>query len=433
MILSNKQKWSIKRAIARQNIWHGSVRATKTVGSLFKFMRLIPLANTNGQIFLVGKTQGSLKRNIIAPLQDYLGNDFRYYPGNQEIKLWDKTIHVVGASDERSVGSIQGSTMSLCYGDEVTLWPENFYNMMVSRLSLKDSIFLGTTNPDNPNHFLKKKIDEGIKGNIDLNDFHFVLDDNEFLDPEVIAELKRNYVGLWYKRFILGMWCVAEGAIYDFFNEDEHTLIRPPLADYFDVGADYATGSPTAFLLMGNSLRPGKPYIWNEREYYFDPVKAQRQKTDTELSRDLAYFLSEVTADVDPIIERIDGVDAMLAAKSTRRVNKPVHNYFMDPSAASLKLQMKRHGFTGIKDADNSVIDGIRVTSALLKNGDYSICQSCTNNIKEKYSYVWDPKQQEIGKDKPIKKHDHAQDAERYVIYTKFGKVSINYDTFTRE
>lgn len=431
MRLSKKQQWSIKRATARKNIWHGSVRASKTVGSLIKFIKMIPLADPKGQIFLIGKTQGALKRNIIAPLVNYLGDNLRFFSGKQEIHLWGKTIHVIGANDERSVGAIQGTTMSLCYGDELTLWPENFFDMMVSRLSLPTSMFIGTTNPDNPNHFLKKNyIDRGEE--INLKDFHFVLDDNIFLDPVIIAELKKNYVGLWYKRFILGLWCVAEGAVYDFFTEEDNTLIRAPHADYYDVGIDYGTGNPTVFILTGNSLQQKKPYVWAEREYYYDSKKHQRQKTDSEYSNDLILFLSEVTSAVDSIVEEKYGMEYLLKIKSNRKKDIPLHNIYIDPSAASFKLQLKRDGFSGIKDADNSVLDGIRTKATMLKNGDYAICKCCKNYIDEYYGYVWDSKWQDKGEDRPVKKSDHCQDAGRYVLQTKFGKHAINYRRFVQ-
>ena len=431
MRLSNKQIWSILRSTARINIWHGSVRASKTYATLIKFIKLASLASKDGEIFLIGKTLDALKRNIITPLESMLGSDFVHKSGKRECHIWGRTIHTIGANDERSEGKIRGATVSLAYGDEITLWPENFFKMLDTRLSLIDSIFIGSTNPDNPNHYLKRDYLDR-KGEIDLIDFHFVLDDNIFIPESVRENLKKNFTGLWYKRFILGMWCVAEGAIYDFFTEEECTLIRPPKADYYDIGIDYGTGNPTAFILTGNSFKRIKPFIWAEKEYYYDSKKQQRQKTDSEYSRDLINFVSSVSSTFDSIIESKYGMNKLLTIRSNRKKDVPLHDIFIDPSAASFKIQLKRDGISNIKDADNSVIDGIRTKSTMLKNGDYAICKCCKNYINEMYGYTWDSKAQDRGEDKPKKENDHCQDGGRYIIQTKFGKNQINYKNFSK-
>ena len=175
-----KQRWSMKRATARLNIWEGSVRSGKTVATNTQFIKTLPKASKNGEIFLIGKTLDSLKRNIINPMYNLVGDDLVHYPGKREVHLWDRVIYTVGANDERAVGKIQGATIALCLGDEIALWPESFWVMLDSRLSLDTSQLLGTTNPDNPKHFLKKLYLDR-KGELDLNSFHFKLDDNPFI------------------------------------------------------------------------------------------------------------------------------------------------------------------------------------------------------------------------------------------------------------
>ena len=139
-----------------------------------------------------------------------------------------------------------------------------------------------------------------------------------------------------------------------------------------------------------------------------------------------------MTSSIDSVIEKKYGINKLLALKGIRKKDVPLHDIFIDPSAASLKIQLKRDGFTRIRDADNSVLDGIRLKATMMKNGDYAICKKCKNYINEMYSYVWDSKWQDKGEDKPMKKDDHCQDAGRYTILTKFGKNTINYKNFTR-
>ncbi len=396
--LSKKQAWSARNAVKRLNFWHGSVRSGKTVGTIFKFMAFVGKA-PEGDLLLAGKTIDSLKRNVISPLLDYLGADAHYFPGRRELRIWDRNIYTVGASDERSEGKIRGSTIAGAYGDELTLWPESFFQMMLSRMSVEGAQFFGTTNPDNPNHWLKRNyLDRRIA--LDAGVFHFQLEDNPFLPKSYVDALKTEYTGLWYKRFILGQWCVAEGAIYDFFDEAKHCLINYPEPQYYDVSIDYGTTNPTVFGLFG--INPTtRPKVWLEREYYYDPAQRNRQQTDSEFSQDLKTFIA-------PVANRI-------------------RNIYCDPSAESFQLQLRRDGFHGLRDADNEVLDGIRTVARMLQTGEYAIGAHCRNNIKEKYSYAWDKKKQERGEDAPIKSHDHCSDMERYLIHTKFGSGS-QYD-----
>jgi PBSX family phage terminase large subunit len=357
---------------------------------------------------MIGKTLDSLKRNIINPIQLLIGDDMQHYPGKREIHLWDRIIYTIGANDERSEGKIRGATAALCLGDEISLWPESFWMMLDSRLSLDSSVLYGTTNPDNPKHYLKKmyldRIDE-----LDLRAFHFKLDDNPYISDRIKAVLKKNYVGLWYKRFILGLWCIAEGAIFDFFDEDEHTLKRTPKADYYIIAVDYGTSNPFAALLMGVN-HSTKPKIWAEREFYFDPKKTQRQKTDGEFSSDLMDFTKEYLG---------------------KNWRTKLRTLYIDPSAESFQLQLEKDGFDCVYHADNDVSNGLSTKATMLKRGEYAISRNCPNYIEEMFGYMWDDKAQAKGIDKPRKENDHCQDAGRYGVYTEFGNL-LDLNALTR-
>lgn len=416
----------------RLNLLVGSVRSGKTVTCNHYFPLGLSKAPTNGDIFLIGKTLGSLERNVINPLQKALGDDFSFQRHKSQAQLWGKTIFCFGASDEQAKDAIQGSTCAFAYGDEVPLWPESFFKMLDSRLSCTGSLFIGTANADSPHHYLKKDYIDRRHDGVDFCVYNFYLTDNSkakggFLDDNYIKAITTNYTGLWYKRLIENKWCAADGAIYDFFDEDTHVISHAPVVpDWFDVSIDYGTNNPTVFLLHGTTTRQIRPSTWVDDEYYYDSEKEMRQKTDSEYAHDLLYFLAPYTSSIDPIIEYRFGMNELLRVKGERKKDVPLVNIILDPSAASFYLELSRWGFTGLQDADNDVLDGIRTTSRLLKNRQVAICQRCTHLIEEIQGYVWDKKAQLLGIDKPVKKKDHGPDALRYKLQTTFGKLEYN-------
>ena len=428
----SKQKWCMHRIpMHRLNLLIGSVRSGKTVTANYAFIKLFPNINKDGDIFLIGRTLGSLERNVINPLRVAIGEDFSFSKHKSQAQLWGRIIHCFGANDEQAKDAIQGSTCAFAYGDEVTLWPKSFFSMLDSRLSPKGALFVGTSNTDSPYHYLKADyIDRQDKG-VDVKVFNFYLHDNSkanggFLEDSFIQNISTNYTGLWYKRYIENKWCVAEGAIYDFFDDDTHVISHAPaIPDWYDITIDYGTSNPTVFLLVGTTTKTIRPSVWAEKEYYYNSVKEERQKTDSEYAKDLVYFVAPFTSNIDSIIEYRFGMEELLRLKSERIRDVPLVNIIIDPSAASFALELQRWGFTGIIDADNSVVDGIRTVSRVLKSRQAAICQDCKNLIKEMKSYRWDNKAQLIGIDKPIKKFDHAPDAFRYKLHTTFGNLNF--------
>lgn len=347
----------------------------------------------DGNLVIVGRTNDTIKRNIIDEIFRLPNIRARYYPGKRELHMEGRIIYCIGANDERSESKIRGPTFSGAYVDEATLIPESFFKMLLSRLSRDGSYLIATTNPDSPFHWLKKDfIDRADELGIKL--FNFRMEDNPSLSSQYIDALKKEYRGLWYKRFINGEWCLAEGSVYDFFDEGVHTITAAPtFAKYWIVGVDYATNNPTSFLLIGfNDDTPVK--IWVEKEYYFDSAKQGYQKTDAEYADDFYEFIS----------------------------GYPIKCVYVDPAAASFKLELKRRSaLIAVRDAKNEVLDGIRVVALRLCTGELKIMKTCQNLIKEFQSYVWDGKKGEKGEDAPIKKFDHALDALRYAVYTHWG------------
>ena len=204
---------------------------------------------------------------------------------------------------------------------------------------------------------------------------------------------------------------MAEGAIYDFFDADAHTITKTPVADYYVAGVDYGTSNPCAFVLFGVN-RSSKPCIWAEHEYYFDSRKSQKQKTNTEYSADFMAFCEEHLG---------------------RYWQSKVLTTYVDPSAESFSLQLKRDGVMSVCDAENDVLPGIACVSSMMKSGRFAIhATQCPNLVSEVYGYCWDPKAQEKGLDMPMKTNDHACDVCRYVLFSEFGDNHVDLTALSR-
>lgn len=394
--LSPKQKDCLNNSTSKINILEGSVRAGKTYASLWAFLKFLTYG-PQGEYAIITRTYDSFKRNILPQLERIVGVDAKYYKGNREMHLWGKTIHIIGADDERAEAKIRGPTFSGAYVDELTIIPETVFKMLISRCAMGGARIFATTNPDSPFHWVKR---DYLDNNPDVKSWQFTLDDNPELLEEDKAYLKRQYRGLWYQRFIEGKWVQAEGSIYDFFETTglySH-VIEFPLCEAreYIVGIDYGTTNPCAFVLIGINKSKPQPNMWVEDEYYYASKIHQRQKTDAEYCADLINFL------------KFRNVSAI----------------YLDPSAASFRAELLKCGVNGVYDAENEVIDGIRLVSNMLSQGAIKITRKCSKLIEEFQSYVWDPKSAITGLDKPLKQNDHALDALRYALYTHFFNKS---------
>lgn len=387
--LKGKHLESFRKSSAAYNIWKGSVSSGKTVASgVFRWVDFC-INGPPGPLLMVGKTELTLQRNVVDLLIASYGKNV--HTVGHSVFIFGRRCYMVGASDERAEQKIRGLSLAGAYCDEISLYPESFVKMLMNRLRLKDAKLFATMNPDSPNHFINTTLiyNDEIR---DKTVWHSTMDDNPYLDPDYVERMKTAYpkTSMWYKRYILGIDCMAEGCIYDMWDESRHVSPNPTLepTDWY-VGIDYGTANPCAFLLIG--LKDSSAYV--AKEYYYDGVKSNRSKDDAEYARDLKEFIG-----------------------STK-----IRSVIIDPSALSFKVTVRKLGIP-VRDADNSVIDGIRTVSRLLAGGNLHVNPSCTNLIREFSGYVWDAKAQEKGEDKPMKQNDHAEDALRYVCMTVLGK-----------
>lgn len=395
LLPSSKQLYAYQNSNARLNIFEGAVRAGKSVAALLRWLKFCH-KGPPGDLILCGRTDKTIKRNLIIPMQEILGDALHYSSGKGEVSLWGRIMYVVGANDERAEGKIRGSTFAGALIDEATLLPESFFKMLLSRLSVPGAQLFATTNPDSPYHWLKTGYIDRIN-DLDLNVFSFEISDNPSLTKEYIDRLSTEYQGLWHKRYIQGEWVLADGAVYDFFNEKVHVIDYPQSdAKYYIIGIDYGTTNPCAFVMIGVN-ESSYPNMWMEKEYYYDSKKELKQKSDYEYAQDLERFIAGYN----------------------------VKKIFIDPSAASFKRELMRNGIKGVADAENDVIPGIRFVGQLISEGTYKICSSCENALREFGTYLWDSKAAMRGEDKPLKQNDHAMDAQRYALYTEFFNKNI--------
>lgn len=396
-ILSPKQVEFIKNSTRRWNIAHGSVSTGKTIGTAFRFFQAVNDC-PDSEIAMMGKTATTIYNNVINLVFDSkelaVFKPFcTWLPSKRELKFKDKTITTYGAKDEGSAGLIQGRSLSLAYCDEMTLYPDSFIHMLDTRLRKPHSLAIASMNPSYPDHILKKWIDKSEAGDKNYYALHFTLDDNPFVSEDYKQRIRESLSGLFYKRNYLGMWCLAEGAIFDFFDKNIHIVKRPPAAaEYWIAGIDYGISNAFACVLIGVSTgkytQEGKR-MWVEKEYYWDSKKTQKQKVNSEFAYDVYRFLEPYS----------------------------VKQIYIDPSALAMKLELQRMGMH-VVEANNDVFNGIQFMTSEMQKGNLYVCSECTNTIREIENYVWDDKKSKEGEDVPVKKGDHAVDALRYAVYT---------------
>lgn len=372
----------------------GAIRSGKTVSMSLSYI-MWAMSVFSGQNFgLCGKTIGSFRRNVLFWLKLMLRSRGYKIQDHRADNLLVVTLrgienyfYIFGGKDERSQDLIQGITLAGCFFDEVALMPESFVNQATGRCSVKGSKYWFNCNPDGPYHWFKTEwIDRKKEKN--LIHLHFTMEDNLSLAEKIKERYRSMYTGVFYERYILGLWTVAEGVIYDMFSMGVHVkdMISNLLSSGRYVSVDYGTQNATVFLLWNK----GKDGVWYcTKEYYYSGREEKRQKTDSEYADDLVCWLGETK----------------------------VKTIIVDPSAASFIAELRKRGMSVTK-AKNDVADGIRLVGTLLNTKRIAFSKECVNTILEFSSYVWDTKAADKGEDKPIKEHDHAMDAVRYFCYT---------------
>ena len=373
-------------------ICDGAVRSGKTFCRGVAFLLWAMTCFHGRQFALCGKTIGALRRNLLydaLPEVERVGvrceerrseNSFTLRWGGRSNRFL-----LFGGQDEGSAALIQGVTLAGLLLDEAALMPRSFVEQACARCSVPGSKLWFNCNPEGPEHWFYREWILKAEERRALY-LHFTMEDNPGLDEAVRERYQRLYSGIFYRRFVLGEWVTAEGRVYDFFDRRRDAAPVPPgRMEAWRVSVDYGTVNPTSMGLWGR--RNG---VWYRvKEFYYDSRREGRQKTDAEYVRDLRTLCG----------------------------GKRVERVIVDPSAASFLAALRQAGFP-VKAADNRVLDGIRVTAGMLREGKIILCEPCEDCLREMGLYCW-----KSGKEVPRKENDHAMDDLRYFAMDLQGET----------
>lgn len=381
---SPKQIEYWKNANHRWNFKTGATRAGKTYIDYWMIMRRIrERVGKPGLTVILGVTKSTIERNILEPMRNIYGDKMVGTINNEnKCRLFGEMVYCLGAEKVSQVSKVRGSSIKYCYGDEVAEWNEEVFELLKSRLDTADSCFDGALNPQGPNHWLKAFLDDT---ELDLYCQKYTIFDNPFLPKKFVQDLCKEYSGsVYYKRYILGEWALAEGLVYPMFRREKHinhdVPEYHPNSQYF-VTIDYGTVNPFA---VGLFEFRGKRSIMI-KELHYDGRRDGR--VDNE-----AYYKM---------------MCAMIG-------ELPIQYILVDPSAAGFIETVRKYAKYIVKGADNDVLNGIQEVTKYLNYGLLEIHESCVETIKEFESYAWDDDSNE---DAVIKENDHHMDLLRYYVY----------------
>ena len=370
-------------------ICDGAVRSGKTSIMTVAFVDWA-MRRFSGQRFGVcGRTVDSCTKNIILP---YLAMRYAQDRYSLTWRRADKTLEVrrgavcnvfevFGGKDESSFALIQGRTLAGVLLDEVVLMPRSFVEQALTRCSVDGAKLWFSCNPGSPQHWFYT---DWIRRCRERNALylHFEMTDNPGLSKKTLERYQAMFSGVFYDRYVRGLWVLAEGLVYPMFGEACLTDERPESGEYY-ISCDYGTLNPFSAGL----------WCWDGQtatrvaEYYYSGRDSQANRTDEE------YYAE---------LERLAG-------------ERPVRGVIVDPSAASFIEVIRRHRRFPVRKARNDVLPGILTTARYLQSGVIRIHRDCEAARREFGLYRWDEKAAE---DRPIKENDHAMDDIRYFAYT---------------
>ena len=380
-------------------ICDGAVRSGKTSIMMWSFVRWA-MESFNGQRFGVcGRTVDSCTKNIIVPFtamglakEKYL---IRWRRGDKVMEVRRGAVtnyfEVFGGKDEASYTLIQGRTLAGVLLDEVVLMPRSFVEQALTRCSVDGAKLWFSCNPGSPQHWFYTEWIQRHEARNTLY-LHFEMTDNPGLSQKTLERYQAMFSGVFYDRYIRGLWVLAEGLIYPMFGEG-CLVDNPPQGGRYYISCDNGTLNPFS---AGLWCWDGKTAT-RVAEYYYSGRQEQRHKTDED------YYTA---------LEQLAG-------------DKPVQAVIVDPSAASFIEVIRRHKRFPVRKAKNDVLAGINTTARFLQDGTIKIHRSCSACIREFGLYRWDEKTET---DRPVKENDHAMDDIRYFAYTvlrqKAGKTA---------
>lgn len=416
LTLSQKQNEYILNASHRWNLKVGAVRSGKSFVDVAYVVpsRIRAVAGLSGLNVILGVSRDTIERNVLQPMREIYTDELvgNINSSTNIAKVCGEPVYCIGAEKASQVAKIQGSSIKYCYGDEVAKWKKEVFDMLKSRLDKPYSCFDGSLNPENPNHWLKEFLDQD---NLDKYIQHYTIDDNPFLSPDYVKNIKKEYAGtVYYDRYILGEWALAEGLIYPMYQDALVKELPDGKQKDHVLSIDYGTMNAFATIQWTNI-----DDIWyGHKNYYYSGRDTGVQKTDNE-------YLEAIENHFSDLINAYR--QGAKEAISMGGYPPPKIKVIIDPSAASFIALLKKTDWAKVLTADNNVLDGIRETASAMHQGKLKIVDNSEMKSwkKEAGGYIWDEKSVE---DKPVKVDDHDMDATRYFVKTmRLVKVKSKY------
>ena len=401
----------------RVNILDGSVRSGKTWALHPKILwASAATSKVRGWRILFGQTKETVYANVLKDLFDIIGD--RYYSYSHHtghLQIFDTEWRVLGARDEGSEKFLRGATVGVAIGDELVLTPEGFFKMMLTRMSPPGARLYATTNPDNPMHWLNTDyLTNPTVLAKDLFHLHMTMDDNPNLEPEFLESQRRLYKGMFFKRFILGLWVMAEGSIWGDSWDDSQLYCDLDCADTRELDGtphvhnyvpitlknaggftdhwysnDYGVDHPHVYLEFWDD----GDVVWLDREWVWDSKERLKQLTDGQYANELLKFMGQ-NAGAQVVIP---------------------------PEVLSFRQECSNRGMW-VTVAKNEVMEGIQSVAGMMAARKLRINRKCMRVRRGITSYVWDPNATKRGVEQPLKFADDEADALRYGIHTKIQK-----------
>lgn len=386
MPFSQKQMEYFENAACRWNFKTGATRSGKTYMDYFVIpKRIRARLGKPGLTVILGVTKSTIERNILEPMRNIWGETLVGTVNSQNIcYLFGEKVYCLGAEKVSQVSKIRGASIKYVYGDEVADWNEEVFDLLKSRLDKEYSCFDGALNPQGPNHWLKAFIDSK---DFDVYNQHYTIFDNPFLPKSFVDNLCKEYAGsVYYRRYILGEWALAEGLVYPMFSREKHVVSGPveyKRGHLYFVSIDYGTVNPFGVGIFDFDGRKSTMI----KEVHYSGRESGARKDNEE------YY---------KMMDEAIG-------------NLPVESITVDPSAAGFIETIKKYAKYIVKGADNDVLNGIQEVTKYLNYGLLQIHDSCVETIKEFEAYAWDEKAED---DTVIKENDHHMDLIRYYIWS---------------
>ena len=353
----------------------GAIRSGKTVSMALSFV-VWAMTNFDGENFaMCGKTIGSFRRNVLAFLKPMLFSRGYQYSDHRtdnllEIRRGDKVnyFYIFGGKDERSQDLIQGITLAGLLCDEVALMPESFVNQAAGRCSVDGSKYWFNCNPDRPTHWFKTEwVDKCADKRILY--LHFTMDDNLSLSEKIKARYRSMFSGVFFKRYILGMWVVAEGAIYPQLadNPQRYAISKQELEplQYIDIGVDFG-GSKSAYAFVASGLTA---------DYRVIALRSKRIPAKGVSVEQMLAMFEAFAEGVEADFGEVDYV------------------YPDNAEQAIINSMRQKFSYSIINSVKGEIIDRIRTTDMLLSSDRFKYVEGeCDSLVDALRTAVWDDK-----------------------------------------